>query len=504
MENLFILLVVLASFLSGYFLRFFLAKFLRGSAEKKAEELLSQAEEKRKEIILEAKEKAIKIIEEVKKEEGERQKELKETERQLRERQVIFEKKLIDLEGKRAELQKEINLINEAKEKIKKLHEEAVVTLQKVAQMTTEEAKEKLFESLEKKYQEDILTRLKKLEEHGAEEIKKKAQQMIIEVMERLTQLVVIENSSTSISLPSDEIKGRIIGREGRNIKVIENLTGTEIIVDDTPEAIFVSSFNPLRRQLAKIALEKLIADGRIQPARIERVIEDSKKELAEEIKKAGEEAVYSLGLTGLDPKIVNLIGRLKFRTSYGQNMLTHSIEVARLSEMLAVELGASPVVAKKAGFLHDLGKAVDFEVQGTHPELGKELALKYNLGEEIIIPIATHHEDHPPTLEAVIVKVADAISSSRPGARNIDYEEYLKRLEELEEIAKSEKGVEKAYAIQAGRELRVFVKPEEADDLACKKMAQAIVKRIEEELKYPGEIRVTVIRENRVIEYAR
>jgi len=504
MDKTFIIGSILIGVLSGYFLRYFWAKLEINSAERKLEAILEKAEEKKKEAILEAKEKAIGLIEEAKKEAERNMRELKELERDLRNRQGIFEKKLIGLEEKRAQIEKESELISETKERTKKLHEEAVGTLQKIAGLTTEEAKQELFEALEKKYKDDIFGRIKKIEAFGKEQIEKTARQMIIEAMERLAESVVNEVASTNISLPSDEIKGRVIGREGRNIKAIERLTGVEVIVDDTPEVIFVSSFNPLRRQLAKMALEKLIVDGRIQPARIERIVEESKKELSSEIKKTGEEAVYELGITGLDPKLVNLMGRLKFRTSYGQNMLAHSIEVSRLSEMLATELGANVAVAKKAGFLHDLGKAVDFEMQGTHPDLGKELGQKYNLSEEVIIPIATHHEDHPPTLEAEIVKVADALSSSRPGVRKINYEEYLKRLEELENIAKGFSGVEKAYAIQAGREIRIFVKPEEIDDLASQKLAQQIADKIEAELKYPGEIKVTVIRENRIVEYAR
>ena len=504
MNTAIIVITILVGLSAGFLLRYFLAKFQLGSKEKKLKTLINEAEEKRKEIVLGAKENALKIIEEAKKEETERRKELREVEKHLRERQSIFEKKLLSLEERRTQLEKESKSAEEAKEKIKKLHQEAVDTLQKISGLTTEEAKQKLFEALENKLKDDFMARIKKLVAWGKEEMEKKAREMIIEAMERITDSTVRETASTTVSLPSDEIKGRIIGREGRNIKVIEQLTGAEIIVDDTPEVIFVSSFNPLRRQLAKMAIDKLIVDGRIQPARIEKIVEESKMELAGEIKKAGEEAVYEIGLTGLDSKLVNLMGRLKFRTSYGQNILTHSIEVSHLAEILAVELGANVAVAKKAGFLHDLGKAIDFEVQGTHPELGKELAQKYNLPEEIIAPIATHHEDHPPTLEAAIVKVADAISSSRPGARKISYEEYLKRLDELENIAKSFPGVEKAYAIQAGRELRIFVKPQEIDDLQAQKLAISIADKIEAEMRYPGEIKVTVIRENRIIEYAR
>jgi len=370
--------------------------------------------------------------------------------------------------------------------------------------LSLEEAKQELFKKIEQEQEREILDRIRKLEKQGAEQIEKKAKQLITEVVERCSSSHVADITTSSVSLPSDEIKGRIIGREGRNIRALEAATGAEIIVDDTPLAVFVSAFSPLRRELAKRTLEKLILDGRIQPARIERVVESVKQELSAEIKKAGEEAVYNLGIVGLDPKLVQLIGRLKFRTSYGQNVLVHSIEVANLAYLLAQELGADANVCKKAGLLHDIGKALDQEVEGTHPEIGKEIAEKYNLPEEIIVPIATHHQDKPPTLEAVIVKVADAISGARPGARRESYEEYLKRLDELEKIASSFEGVEKSYAIEAGRELRVFVKPEEISDLQALEVAKKIAKRIEEDLTYPGEIRVTVIRENRIIEYAR
>ena len=313
-----------------------------------------------------------------------------------------------------------------------------------------------------------------------------------------------MESTTSVVDLPSDEMKGRIIGREGRNIRTIEQLTGVEIVVDDTPNVITISGFSPIRRQVAKKAIQKLIIDGRIHPARIEEAIEEAKRDLALEIKKAGEEACYEVGVAGLDPKLVQIMGRLKYRTSYGQNVLQHSIEVSHLSALLAEELGANVTVAKKAGFLHDIGKAVDHEIQGTHPEIGRDIAKKFNLPEEIIIPIVTHHDDKPPTLEAVIVKVADAISGARPGARKDTYERYLQRLEELESIAKRHDGVEKTYALQAGREVRVFVEPHKISDLDAQKLAEAIAKEIEAELKYPGEIKVTVIRENRVIEYAR
>jgi ribonuclease Y len=351
---------------------------------------------------------------------------------------------------------------------------------------------------------DDLLNRMRKLQNEASEELDKEAKKMLSYAIQRCAVSHTAEITTTTVDLPSDEMKGRIIGREGRNIRTIEQLTGVEIVVDDTPNAITISGFSPIRRQIAKRALDALILDGRIHPTKIEEAIENAKKELAIEIKKAGEDAMYDLGIAGFDPKLVQIIGRLKFRTSYGHNVLLHSIEVANLSAMLAEELGADPIVAKKAGLLHDIGKAVDHEIQGTHPEIGRDIAKKFNMPDEIITPILMHHEDMPPTLIAIIVKVADAISGSRPGARKDTYERYLQRLEELEKVAMSFAGVSKSYAIQAGREVRVFVVPEELDDLASMKLAQDIAKKIESELKYPGEIKVNVIREMRITEYAR
>ncbi|MBT4209349.1 MAG: ribonuclease Y, partial [Candidatus Komeilibacteria bacterium] len=310
--------------------------------------------------------------------------------------------------------------------------------------------------------------------------------------------------TTTSVSLPNEEMKGRIIGREGRNIKAIEHLTGVEIIIDDTPDAILVSAFNPVRRQLAKRVLEKLMADGRIHPGRVEETVTIAKKELAIDIKKAGEDAAYKAGIVGLDNKLLQILGRLKYRTSYGQNQLQHALEVSHLSGLLAAELKADVTVCKKGGLLHDLGKALDHEIKGSHPEIGYDLMKKFGLPEEVAYMSTAHHEDHPKTLEGVIVKIADAISGSRPGARRDSFEEYIQRLSELEDTAKTFEGVEKVYAIQAGREIRVFVSPDKVDDYTAEKLARDIANKIESDLKYPGEIRVTMIREKRITEYAR
>jgi len=495
---------LLGGFLVGWLARQRLAAHLTQSAETKAKDIISNAKAKQQEIFLKAKESALKIIDKAKREEDARRQELKRAEDRIEKRQIFFEKKILELEKSRKVLSREKDNIEEAKNKIRQIYEKARAELEKISSLTVKEARELLLQDTEKKMKSDILARIKKLEDYGSEEIEKRAKNLITNVIERCAATHTSEITTTSVTLPSDKVKGRIIGREGRNIRVIEQLTGVEIIVDDTPDVVFVSAFNPIRRQLAKLVLDKLILDGRIQPARVERIVQETKKELARDIRKAGEDAVYQEGITGLDPKIVQLLGRLKYRSSYGQNVLQHSIEVADLSVMLAEELGANVSVCRKAGLLHDIGKAVDFETQGTHPEIGKHIGEKYNLPQDVIIPIATHHDDHPPTLEAVIVKVADAISGARPGARKGTYEEYIKRLGELEDIAKKFEGVEKAYAIQSGRELRVFVSPGKIDDLAATKLARKIADQIEEELKYPGEIKVTVIRENRISEYAR
>jgi ribonuclease Y len=348
------------------------------------------------------------------------------------------------------------------------------------------------------------MVRIKKLEQDSDDNINDKAKDMLALAMQRMVSSYTVELTTTTIDLPNDEMKGRIIGREGRNIKAIENMTGVEIIVDDTPNAITVSGFSLIRRHIAKKTLDYLIKDGRIHPTKIEEAVENAKKDIALDIKKAGEEAMYEVGVTGFDPKLVAILGRLKYRTSYGQNALRHSIEVAHLCAMLAEELGADVTIAKKGGLLHDIGKAVDHEVQGNHTEIGRDIAKKFNLPAELIAPIETHHEDHPTTLVSVIVKVADAISSARPGARRDSFENYLQRLEELEKIALTFEGVEKVFAIQAGREVRVFVQPEAINDLAAHNLARDIAKKIENELKYPGEIKVNVIREMRATEYAR
>jgi ribonuclease Y len=504
MEYIIYGILLVGGFFIGYWLRKQRTSSKIKSAEAKAEKILAEVKNKQNELLLKSQEKAIKIIDEAKQEEKKRRQDINNLQDRLEKRETAFSQKLLELQDKQQKLYDKINRVEEVKEKIHKIKEEQLAKLEKIAKMSKDEAKDVLVKNVESQMKDDLLSRINKLENEATETLEQKGRDLMASAMQRLVSDYTTEITTTIVDLPNDEMKGRIIGREGRNIKVIEQLTGTEIIVDDTPNIITISGFSPIRRHIAKKTLDRLILDGRIHPTKIEDAIEESRKELALDIKKAGEEALYEVGITGLDPKLVQIIGRLKYRTSYGQNALRHSIEVAHLSALLAAELGADVTIAKKSGLLHDIGKAVDHEVQGTHPEIGRDIAKKFGLPQEIINPIETHHDDRPRGLEAIIVKVADAISAARPGARHDTYEMYLQRLEELEKIANSFTGVEKSYAIQAGREVRVFVMPEDIDDLAAHNLAGDIAKKIEQELKYPGEIKVNVIREMRVTEYAR
>jgi ribonucrease Y len=504
MEYAIYLVLVVVGFFAGFFYFKKSASSKIEGAENRAEKIINDAKAKQKKYELEAQEKALKIIEEAKKEESSRRKEINDLQRRLEERETSFSQKLLALEEKQQKLYDKVNEVQEIKEKIKEIKEEQIKKLEKIAGLTPEQGKEILLKNIEEKNSEDLLARINKLKNESEEVIKEKAVDMLAFVIQRLATSYTAELTTTTVDLPSDEMKGRIIGREGRNIKSIEQMTGVEIIVDDTPNAITISGFSLIRRHVAKKALEYLIKDGRIHPSKIEDAVNKAKVELSTDIKKAGEQVIYELGIPALDPKLTQIIGRLKYRTSYGQNALEHSIEVAHLSAMLARELGADANMAKKAGLLHDIGKAVDHEVQGNHTEIGRDILKKFNMPEEIIAPVATHHDDNPATLLSVIVKTADAISSARPGARHDSYENYIQRLEELEGIANSFEGVDKSYAIQAGREVRIFISPEKVDDLRSYELAREIAKKIEQELKYPGEIKVNIIRELRVIEYAR
>ncbi|MBI2426669.1 MAG: ribonuclease Y [Candidatus Kerfeldbacteria bacterium] len=508
MENLiFVVTLAIAAplgMLLGYYARKVLASREVDSAEARVEQMLAEGRQKQKDLILEAKDKAISMIEQAKLEEEKRRKELDHMQSRVEQRENVFDQKLLDLENKQKEIQDRAKKIDDIKQEILKIKDDQKAKLETVAAMSRDEAKEELLKAVERDEREAIQSRIRKVEQEGTEEYEEKARSLLAAAMQRYVGSHVAETTTTTVTVPSEEMKGRIIGKEGRNIKAIEQLTGVELIVDETPGSIMVSGFSPIRRHLARIALEKLISDGRIHPTRIEETVEIAKKELSSDIKKAGENACYEVGVGGLDPKLMHILGRLKYRTSYGQNVLLHSIEVAHLSRVLAEQLGADVSIAKKGGLLHDIGKAVDHEVQGPHTQIGYDIMKKFGLPEDLAYIAIAHHEDHPRTLEGIIVKVADSISGGRPGARKDSYEQYIQRLEELENVALAFEGVEKAYAIQAGREVRVFVTPERVDDYGMQMLAGNIARKIESELKYPGEIKVNCIRERRIVEYAR
>jgi ribonuclease Y len=463
------------------------------------------AKEKEKEIIDEAHKKSEEILKIANEEIKEKEKEIKKNEERLIKKDELLDHRQTDIDREVEEIKKRIEEIKAIREQTEKIESQKQEELQKIAKLTAEEAKEEILKTVEKQSEEDILVRMKKLEKDGEERLEQKAKDILTTSIQRLSSSVSSDMLTTHVSIPNDEIKGKIIGKEGRNIKAFERVTGVEVIVDDTPGSITISSFDPVRRQVAKMALEKLIADGRIQPAKIEEFVQKSEQEINKIIKEKGEQAVYETGVLGLDPRIISILGRLYFRTSYGQNVLQHSIEMAHIAGMLAEEIGANVMVAKAGALVHDIGKALDHEVVGTHIEIGRRILQKFGADENIIKAMQAHHEEYPyETLESMIVQSADSISGGRPGARRDSVENYLKRLAELEAVAQTFPGVEKSYALQAGREIRIFVTPTEVTDLDAKKMARDIAVKIEQELKYPGEIKVTVIRESRVIEYAR
>jgi ribonuclease Y len=489
----------------GYYARQSIAKKQAGTLEAKIQKKVSQARETSESILAEAKQKAEQTLTKANKEIDGRRYELYKTEHLLLRRENALDQKLVDFEKNQKEFQEKIEKLKGIKENLEELKQEALTNLERIAKLPRGEAKKELLQNLEKEYQKEISEKLGKLETEGWERFEKKAKELLATAVQKCALSQAQEITTTSLTLPSEDIKGRIIGKEGRNIRTLEKLTGVEIIIDETPEAVIISSFDPIRRQIAKVTLEKLIQDGRIQPARIEEQVELASREINSQIKEAGEAAVYEVGIIGLDPKLIQLLGRLRFRTSYGQNVLLHSIEVAYLASALASEIGADPLVCKKAGLLHDIGKAVDHQVEGSHVDIGIKILEKFGVEKEVIDAMKSHHEEYPAeTLEAILVQTADQISGARPGARKDTLENYLKRLGELENLALEFSGVEKAWALQAGREIRIFVKPEEIDDFEARNLAKAIANRIQEELKYPGEIKVNVIRETRITEYAK
>ncbi|HEX5430027.1 MAG TPA: ribonuclease Y [Patescibacteria group bacterium] len=501
----YIIIAIAAGLGAGYYLRKLQIAGKVNSIEAKVSKALDEAHTKEKEILLEAKSRAIEIVDQAKKSEQEFRNQILKTEDRLSKKDSDLDRKLSELEQTRSNLAKKQDELASSHEELKTIRARQMEQLQKISNLTPEDAKRVLLEATEKNMREELAGLTRKLITNAREDADKKAREIVSLAIQRCASEVTSEMTTTAVALPSEEMKGRIIGKEGRNIRTFEQMLGVEVIVDDTPDVVVISGFNSVRRHIAKIALEKLIQDGRIHPAKIEEATEKAKKEIAEQIKEAGEAAVYELGIANFPAKLVQLIGRLKFRTSYGQNVLKHSVEMAKLAALMAEEVGADIQTVKQGALLHDIGKALDQDMEGTHVEIGKQIAKKFNLPEKIVNAIEAHHGDvEYGSIEAAIVDAADNISGARPGARRDTYENYVKRLEELESVASSFEGVDRVYAIQAGREIRVFVRPEKVDDWSATKLARDIANKIEQDLKFPGEIRVMVIRETRVVEYAR
>ena len=497
--------VLLLGILVGYYLRFIVALGKRRSIEIDIKQMMVGAKEESQRILDEAKKKSEEQLHFLKEEEKKKEQEFKETEKRLIKKDEFLDARQVEVNKEAESIKQKVEEIKKIQEKVTKIEADKVIELERVAKLTESEAKEELLKDIERKYEEDILIKIQKLENSNEEKLETRARDILATSIQRLAASTASEMMTTIVSIPNNDIKGKIIGKEGRNIRAFERSAGVELIVDDTPGSIVISSFDPIRRQVARVALENLILDGRIQPAKIEELVEKAKEEINKIIKTKGEQAVYECGIFNFDPRIVAIIGRLYFRTSYGQNVLQHSIEMAHIAGMIAEELGADVAIAKAGALVHDIGKALDHEVQGTHVEIGMRILQKFGADERIVTAMKSHHEDYPyETIESIIVQTADAISGGRPGARRDSVENYLKRLQELEALVNAFPAVEKSYALQAGREIRIFVTPEKISDAEAKLMARDVAIKIEQELKYPGEIKVTMIRETRIIEYAR
>jgi ribonuclease Y len=508
MEILLIVAATISLFVGGivgYYIRQSIARKRAGTIESELQKKITQTRQVAEEIMGKAKEKAEEIEKKTSADLEERHQVVIKAENRLFKKEEEIELKDKQTADKEKEAVDKLEKLKQIREELDQLRVESIQKLEKIAGLNKEQAKVELLEKTEKEYEVEVLERIRKLELRGTEQYEKKAKEIIATAVQSYALPQTQEITTSSVVLPSEEIKGRIIGKEGRNIRAFEKAAGVELIVDETPGLVIISSFNPVRREVAKIALEKLLRDGRIQPARVEQEIEKATEEVNKKIREAGEAAVYETGVLDLPEKLVQVLGRLQYRTSYGQNVLSHSIEVAHLAASLASEIGLNVALSKKAGLLHDIGKALDYKIEGSHTDIGAKILEKFNIDPAIISAMKSHHEEYPyESPEAVIVQTADQISGARPGARKDTLENYLKRLGDLEDIAVSFTGVEKAFAIQGGRELRVFVKPKEIDDLTAHKLAREIAQKIQQELKYPGEIKVMVIRESRVTEYAK